>query len=165
VHWFKGLEVAFRRSTVIRRNELKSKPGLLSDTLLILRSDASIMAVLLLALLLASVGSVKAQSRRVEELVTQLSFTSVTPRPSNWSITVPSQADWDKQVRTLNLQTATAFTFMNETNNSTFLNPDYVFNSKELQLLHTIAHEAGHLICRCTDERVANDIARGLEGR
>jgi hypothetical protein len=149
---------------VIRRNGLKSKSELLSEGRLFLRWEASIVTALLLALLLGAGGPVKAQSRRVDELVKQLIFTPTTPRPSNWTITVPSQADWDKQVKTLNLQTATAFTFMNETNNATFLNPDYVFNSKELQLLHTLAHEAGHMICQCTDEHFANDIAEVLEG-
>jgi len=144
---------------VIRAKKLKSKPGLLFGPL------AKVVAVLLLALLPATGVPVKAQSRRVEELVNQLIFTPTTPRPSNWTITVLPQVRWDKQIKTLNLQTATAFTLMNETNNATFLNPDYVFNSTELQLLHTLAHEAGHLICRCTDERLANDIARALEGR
>jgi len=150
---------------VIRAKKLKSRPGLLRGPRLILKSKANVVSVLLLALLLAAGIPVKAQSRRVEELASQLIFTPTAPRPSNWTITVLPQVRWDKQVKTLNLPTATAFTFMNETNNATFLNPDYVFNSTELQLLHTLAHEAGHLICRCTDERLANDIARALEGR
>jgi hypothetical protein len=142
---------------VLRAKELKSK-GLLSGPL------ASIVPILLVALLLAAGVPVKAQSRRVEELLNELTFTPTKPRPSNWTITVLPQSRWDEQVKTLNLRTATAFTFMNETSNATFLNPDYVFNTRENQLLHTLAHEAGHLICRCTDERLANDIAEALEG-
>jgi hypothetical protein len=142
---------------VLRAKKLKSK-GLLSGPL------ASIVPILLVALLLAAGVPVKAQSRRVEELLNELTFTPTKPRPSNWTITVLPQARWDEQVKTLNLRTATAFTFMNETSNATFLNPDYVFNTRENQLLHTLAHEAGHLICRCTDERLANDIAEALEG-
>lgn len=143
---------------MLQAKELKSK-GLVSGPL------AKIVAVLLVALLLATGVPVKAQSRRIEELLNELTFTPTKPRPSNWTITVLPQARWDQQVKTLNLRTATAFTFMNETSNATFLNPDYVFNSREIQLLHTLAHEAGHLICRCTDERLANDIAEALEGR
>jgi len=144
---------------VIRARNLISKLGLLCGPL------AKIGVVLLVTLLLASALPVKAQSKRVEELLNELIFTPTTPRPSNWTITVLPQVQWDKQVKTLNLRTATAFTSMNETKNATFLNPDYVFNSTEHQLLHTLAHEAGHLICRCTDERLANDIAEALEGR
>jgi hypothetical protein len=143
---------------VIRAKTLKSKLGSLFGP------PANIVAVLLVTLLLAAGLPVKAQSRRVAELVDQLIFTPATPRPSSWTITVLPQARWDEQVKTLNLRTATAFTFMNETSNATFLNPDYVFNTRENQLLHTLAHEAGHLICRCTDERLANDIAEALEG-
>ena len=150
---------------MIRAKKLKSKPGLLCGPPRILLPKANVVALLLLALLLVAGVPVKAQSRRVEELVSQLIFTLTAPRPSNWTVTVLPQLQWDKQIKTLNLPTATAFTFMNEANNATFLNPDYVFNSTESQLLHTLAHEAGHLICRCGEERLANDIARALEGR
>ena len=148
---------------MIREREPKSKLEL-SFGALALRSQARILAVLLLTIFLAAGIPLKAQSKRVEELVEELIFTPTTPRPSNWTITILTQSQWDKQVKMLNLPTKTAFTVMNE-NSETFLNPDYVFNSKDIRLLHTLAHEAGHLICRCTDEGFAEDVARALEGR
>jgi hypothetical protein len=148
----------------VLRARLKSKPEFLFGPLRTLSSEARILAVLLLAIFLATGIPLKAQSNHVEELLKQLIFTPASPRPSNWTITILTQPQWDQQVKTLNLRTATAFTVMNE-NSETFLNPDYVFNSRDIRLLHTLAHEAGHLICRCSDERSAEDVARMLEGR
>jgi len=99
---------------------------------------------------------------RIKFLANRLNFIG-QPMVSYWSITVLDRADWQEALRKYKLegQTETAFTLMGW--NETFVNADYIHYTIDSNVEHTLAHEAGHLICECKSEDTANKIARKLE--
>ncbi len=99
---------------------------------------------------------------RIKFLANRLNFAG-QPMVSYWSITVLDRADWQEALLKYKLEgkTETAFTLMGW--NETFVNADYIHYTIDSTVEHTLAHEAGHLICECKSEDTANKIARKLE--
>ena len=109
--------------------------------------------LLLLPLLLAA-GPAWGQARSIEKPFDV----------PDWTIAVLTSQSWHaamNQYGTIYGQTALpAFTIL-ETRR-TYLNPDYVKRLSTGQLRNILAHEAGHLLCNCSDEKKANRFADDL---
>ncbi len=85
--------------------------------------------------------------------------------PGWWRIVILSRADWDDALIRYHLEgrTASAFTVMNQ--DETFVSEEYLFFATDDRVQFTLGHEAGHLICSCSSEDRANQIARILTRR
>lgn len=113
----------------------------------------------------AVTGGTPVERQRITKLESQLNF-SQQPMVSYWQITILDAKAWDYMIRQYHIEneTATAFTVMEQAR--TFLNEDYLATTgTDVPVRHTIAHEAGHLICECGSEDKANDIAAVLVGK
>jgi Zn-dependent protease with chaperone function len=86
------------------------------------------------------------------------------PNPKNWQIIVVcSRERWERyRAKFGALATDSAFTL--RTNRITVVNAAMCKRKSSSESRFVLAHEAGHLICNCNDERLANqEAARLLE--
>lgn len=99
------------------------------------------------------------QEARVRIFTNELHYHDL-PMVSYWKITVLDKENWEEAVVKFKANTVTAFTLPHL--DQTFLNGPWLQRVNEYDARHTIAHEAGHLICRCGSETEANKIADKL---
>jgi hypothetical protein len=105
-------------------------------------------------------GGTSWQRARIERLESQLNFTH-EPMPNTWNIHIIPGTQFNENVKRLNVDTSTAYTFIQI--DQTYLNEDYLTTAPEFRIRHNLAHEAGHMICQCRDENRAEAIAAQLE--
>ena len=105
-------------------------------------------------------GSAEFERDRIMRLEHSLNFTK-EPMVSTWYITIDPGNIFDENVQKLHLDTESGYTYLGS--NQTHLNEDYLIWHDDHDVRHLLAHEAGHLICECTSEQKANDIAYQLE--
>jgi hypothetical protein len=82
--------------------------------------------------------------------------------PSGWKWVVLDAKDWRHASRMFEAagQTGTAFTVRDL--NTVFLNGEYLQTLRPQLPTRTLAHELGHIVCRCGSEMVANEVASEL---
>jgi len=105
-------------------------------------------------------GSTSWERARIERLEHQLNFTK-EPMPDTWGVHIIPVEQFEIAKRRYHLDTDSAFTFMPQ--NQTYLNEFYLTYADDRRVRHTLAHEAGHMICNCTSEEKAEAIAYQLE--
>ena len=105
-------------------------------------------------------GSTSWERARIERLEHQLNFTK-EPMPNEWDIHIISGEEFNANTNRLHINTESAYTFMPL--DQTYLNEDYLMVGDDRRVRHTLAHEAGHMICNCTSEEKAEEIAYQLE--
>ena len=105
-------------------------------------------------------GSTQYERDRILRLEHTLNF-SREPMLSPWTIRILDEETFLKYVRENNLSTYSAYTNLFGT--VTSLNEGYLEFAIDSRVRHTLAHEAGHVICQCASEDKANEIAYQLE--
>jgi len=105
-------------------------------------------------------GSTSWERDRVLNFERSLNFSN-QPMVSTWYITVLPKEEFEDNVRRLKVDTVSAYTFVGL--GRTYINEDYLTWSTDEQIRQTIAHESGHLICECSSEERANEIAYEVE--
>jgi len=102
------------------------------------------------------------ESNRLKRLSDKLNFTGQAMVPW-WRIIVLNKPDWTDALIKYNLEgrTDSAFTVLGQ--NVTYVNEEYLFFASDSQAEFTLAHEAGHMICGCMSEDIANKIGKILE--
>ncbi len=105
-------------------------------------------------------GSTSWERARLTRLERSLNFTK-EPMPDTWNIHIIPEAQFHENVEKMKVTTESAYTFMPL--DQTYINEAYLQYATDQMVRHTLAHEAGHMICACTSEEKANDIAFQLE--
>ena len=105
-------------------------------------------------------GSTAYEQQRIVRLEQSLNF-SQEPMVSIWEVTIDDGKLFDDYVQEHGLPTESAYTFLGL--NHTHLNEAYLLWHSDREVRHLLAHEAGHMICNCTSEQKANEIAEVLE--
>jgi hypothetical protein len=105
-------------------------------------------------------GSTSWERTRIERLEHQLNFTK-EPMLDTWGVHIIPVEQFEIAKRRYNLNTESAFTFIPQ--DQTYLNEFYLIYADDRRVRHTLAHEAGHMICGCTSEEKAEEIAYQLE--
>ncbi len=105
-------------------------------------------------------GSTSFERDRLTHLERSLNFTKVA-MPNTWDIHIISKEQFEENARRMKLNTISAYTFMPL--DQTYINEEYLTYATDSMVRHTMAHEAGHMICACASESKANDIAWVLE--
>lgn len=101
-------------------------------------------------------GSTAYEQQRVIRLENTLKFSN-EPMVSTWEVTIWSGEEFNRYVDEHNINTRFAFTYLGL--NHTFLNEDQLVWHNDAFVRWALAHEAGHMICNCTSEERANEIA------
>lgn len=104
-------------------------------------------------------GSAAWERARVNRLARSLHFAGF-PMTQWWRIVILSNEDWDEAVSKHDLNTGSAFTILQQ--RVTFVSESYLIYHIDENVRFTLGHEAGHLICECSSEDKANEIARAL---
>lgn len=76
------------------------------------------------------------------------------PLPS-WGIVILTDAQWAGTEQ--RFRTGSAFTII--TSRHTFISERFIRHHSTAEIRHTLAHEVGHIICDCFDERIAETFA------
>jgi hypothetical protein len=105
-------------------------------------------------------GSTSWERSRIERLEHQLNFTNES-MPNSWDIHIIPEIQFEANIRRYNINTESAYTFLPL--DRTYLNEFYLQYADDRRVRHTLAHEAGHMICNCTSEEKAEEIAYQLE--
>lgn len=111
-------------------------------------------------------GSTSFERSRLIRMEQTLNFTKVAMTGS-WEVIIDPGEQFRANVQsmmenhTIDHFTDTAYTSL--ALQQTHINEDYLVTGEYDQIRHTMAHEAGHLICECRSEEKANDIAYQLE--
>jgi hypothetical protein len=105
-------------------------------------------------------GSTSWERGRIERLEHNLNFTKVA-MPDTWNIHIIPEEQFQENIQIMHVNTESAYTFMPL--GQTYINEGYLGYADDRMLRHTLAHEAGHMICECTSEQKANAIAYVLE--
>lgn len=106
-------------------------------------------------------GSTSWERARIERLEHQLNFTK-EPMPNEWDIHIIPEGQFIENVQHLHVGfTQSAYTAIPI--DQTYLNEGYLMIADDRRVRHTLAHEAGHMICNCTSEVKAEAIAYQLE--
>ncbi len=105
------------------------------------------------------VSQVVYQQPRVSVFANSLHYRDL-PMINYWTIIVLNKENWDEAVLKYKANTVTAFTLPHL--DQTFLNGPWLQKAGDWEAKHTIAHEAGHLICKCNGENEANKVADKL---
>lgn len=80
--------------------------------------------------------------------------------PENWKFIAVSEQEWIRVTRQFHSLSETAFSLTQA--HVTYLRESYVLTARPKRLRETLAHEFGHVICSCNDERAANYEAQRL---
>lgn len=105
-------------------------------------------------------GSTNWERGRLTRLEQSLNFTK-EPMPDTWNIHIIPEVEFQQTVQRLKMNTISAYTYLPL--DQTYINEGYLLYADDRAVRHTLAHEAGHMICSCTSESKANDIAFQLE--
>lgn len=111
-------------------------------------------------------GSTSFERNRLIQMEQTLNFTKV-PMTDTWEVVIDPGDQFRANVQSMmdhhaiDHFTDTAYTSL--LLQQTHVNEDYLVTGEYDQIRHTMAHEAGHLICECHSEEKANDIAYVLE--
>lgn len=105
-------------------------------------------------------GSTSWERARIERLEHQLNFTK-EPMPNEWDIHIIPVEQFNENINRFRINTESAYTIMPL--DQTYLNEMYLGYADDHRVRHTLAHEAGHMICNCTSEEKAEGIAYQLE--
>lgn len=105
-------------------------------------------------------GSTSRERVRLTRIEQSLNFTK-EPMVNYWEVTILSEQEFHRNVEVFKLNTDTAYTYLPL--HRTYVNEGYLTYADDQRIRHTLAHEAGHLICECPSEQTANDIAYVLE--
>lgn len=105
-------------------------------------------------------GSTSFERDRLTRLEQSLNFTKV-PMTSTWQVTIIPGEDFRSRVSYLKLNTDSAYTFLQL--RQTYVNEDFLVYADDPRIRQMMAHEAGHLICECSSEEKANEIAYQLQ--
>lgn len=108
-------------------------------------------------------GGTSIERNRLTHVEQSLNF-SKEPMTSTWQVIIDPPDLFRKNVQDmLKLHEINHFTDTGYTDialRQTHINEEFIF---EDQIRQTMAHEAGHLICECTSEDKANEIAYQLQ--
>lgn len=105
-------------------------------------------------------GSAGYERNRIINLEQSLNFSRVA-MTSMWRVTILSGNAFHYYTKRLNIDTESAFTALPF--QETYLNEDYLIYANDIRVRQTLAHEAGHLICECSSEAKANEIAYQIQ--
>lgn len=106
-------------------------------------------------------GSTPYERERVRKLANSLNFINL-PSPNWWRIIILNEPDWQDALVKYHLEgsTGSAFTIMGQ--DITYLREEYLEFGVDERVRFTLAHEFGHLSCRCSNEDRANEVARQM---
>lgn len=113
-----------------------------------------------------SSGGTSIERNRLIHIEQSLNFTQ-EPMTSQWNVIIDPPDVFRKNVEdmmkshSIDYYTDTAYTALPLM--QTHINEEHIFDDGIIR--HTMAHEAGHLICECHSEDKANEIAYQLETR
>ena len=105
-------------------------------------------------------GSTSWERNRLTRMESSLNFAR-QPMTNTWEVIILPEDQFEKNVEMWNLDTHSAYTYLPL--RQTYINEAYLITAEDRRIRHTMAHEAGHLICECNSEQRANDIAYQLE--
>jgi predicted SprT family Zn-dependent metalloprotease len=80
---------------------------------------------------------------------------------STWQVTILPGEDFRSRANYLKMNTDSAYTFLQL--RQTYVNEDFLIYANDVRIRQMMAHEAGHLICECSSEEKANEIAYQLQ--
>lgn len=104
-------------------------------------------------------GSTSWERSRLTHIEQSLNFTKV-PMTSTWEVIILPGDQFRENVKNLKVDTESAYTFLQL--RQTYVNEDFLIYADDSRVRQMMAHEAGHLICECSSEEKANEIAYRL---
>ena len=105
-------------------------------------------------------GSTSFERERLTRIEHTLNFTKVA-MPNTWDIHILPKEQFEENTKRMKLNTISAYTFLPL--DQTYINEWYLTYADDSAVRHTLAHEAGHMICACSSEQKANEIAWAIE--
>jgi hypothetical protein len=105
-------------------------------------------------------GSTSWERNRLIRMEQSLNFTK-EPMTSTWEVIILPGEQFRDNVTKWKLDTDSAYTILQL--RQTYVNEDYLVYADDVRVRQTTAHEAGHLICECSSEEKANEIAYQLQ--